>query len=200
MEAILLSLLGQISLCVWLGGVAQQSKSVLRKKSGMATVIADIELFSQLIAARDLGADVAFIEGLREPDDIRLAVKTLQPMPASPSPFSLVYPAWIQRLTGCTTSSDAPRTQQQMSTLHYHSTDILWRKTCYLLGSLSQCRLSCLRSSLSALKETGKDEAQGTGVRPKDFLMCSGWIGKLHWIVLPVGKPSKTIHESYSSG
>ncbi len=40
---------------------------------------------AQLIAARDLGADVGFLEAIKTPDQIEHAVKTLAPMPVSPS-------------------------------------------------------------------------------------------------------------------
>ena len=42
-----------------------------------------LTLTTQLVAAKELGADMAFCEGLGKPDDIRKMVATLAPMPVS---------------------------------------------------------------------------------------------------------------------
>ena len=107
---------------------------------------------SQLQLARDLGADVAFLEAIESPEQVQAAVKQLAPMPVL---VNLIpngkTPAW---------------TLTEVSS---------WGVKLAIYPFLAvNPAIHAVREAYRTLQVTGKDDEQAKGYSPRDFFDVMG--------------------------
>ncbi|KAM0753496.1 oxaloacetate acetylhydrolase [Meredithblackwellia eburnea MCA 4105] len=110
------------------------------------------ESIKRLIAARDAGADVAFLEGIESQADIERTVKAIAPMPLL-----------INLLPNGTTP-------------HFSLDEVREMGVKLAIYPFVTCipALHAMRESLATLKATGKDDKQSRGMTPRGFFNVVG--------------------------
>ncbi|RSH83781.1 hypothetical protein EHS25_005396 [Saitozyma podzolica] len=110
------------------------------------------ESIKRLIAARDRGADVGFLEGIDSREDIEHTVKSIAPMPLL-----------INLIPNGTTP-------------HYSLEEVAGMGVKLAIYPFVTCipALHAMRDSLALLRKTGKDDTQSKGMQPRQFFDVMG--------------------------
>ncbi|KAI0471000.1 Pyruvate/Phosphoenolpyruvate kinase-like domain-containing protein [Xylariaceae sp. FL0804] len=106
----------------------------------------------RLLAARDCGADMAFLEAVETEEQIRNAVKVLAPMPLMINLVSQGKTPWF-----------SPETLGEWGV-----------KLAIYPGAASKSVVHTIRRAYKYLKETGKDDAAPMGLSPRGFFDVMG--------------------------